>query len=82
VSKSKSKSKSKFDDVPLENEPSRMKSVTDALLLKIKKESYSKFNKSHMNQTGSGFLETTTSPQERNRISVIKKIIMISSIKK
>jgi hypothetical protein len=43
---------------------------------------YSKFNKSQMNQTGSGFLETTTSPQERNRISVIKKIIMISSIKK
>ena len=48
MSKSKSKSKSKFDDVPLENEPSRMKSVTDALLLKINKESYSKFNKSSM----------------------------------
>ena len=43
---------------------------------------YSKFNKSQTNQGGSRFLETTTSPQERNRISVIKKIIMISSIKK
>jgi hypothetical protein len=42
------KCKSKFDDVPLENEPSRLKSVTEALLLKIKKENYSKFNKSSM----------------------------------
>lgn len=44
----RSKSKSKFHDVPLENEPSRMKSVTEALLHKIKKENYSKFNKSSM----------------------------------
>jgi hypothetical protein len=34
--------------VPLENEPSKIKSVTEALLHKIKKESYSKFNKSSM----------------------------------
>lgn len=46
--KTKPKAKSKFDDVPLENEPSRIKCVTEALLLKIKKENYSKFNKSSM----------------------------------
>lgn len=42
------KFKSNINDVPLENQPARLKSVTDALLLKIKKESYSKFNKSSM----------------------------------
>lgn len=42
------KAKSSIDDFPLENQPTRLKSVTDALLMKIKKESYSKFNKSSM----------------------------------
>lgn len=46
--KGKRTKKSEFDSVPLENEPHRRKSVTEALLLKIKKESYSKFNKSSM----------------------------------
>jgi hypothetical protein len=46
--RSQRSSKSKIDEVPLENKPSKIKSVTEALLHKIKKESYSKFNKSSM----------------------------------